>query len=216
MSKPAPYGPDAPSDRTRLRRGAKRAVYDRAAVHAILDDALFCTVATVDAAGGPRCQPFSHWRQGDTVFLHGSSRNGLFAMVKAGAEICLSATLLDGLVWARSAMHHSVNYRSVVAYGHCRTIEDEAAKGAALKAMLDKYAPGRWPDLRPPSAKELKATEILALPLAEVSAKVRSGPPADDAADLALAVWAGVVPVAMVRGTPVADQPPPAAAAANR
>lgn len=198
----APY---AQTSRSRVRRGARRATYDRASVHAILDEALLCSVATVDD-GGPRNQPFSHWRVGEELFLHGSSRNGLFAALKAGAEACVTVTLLDGLVWARSAMHHSVNYRCVVAYGRCRVVEGEAAKTEALRAMLDKYAPDRWDAVRPPSAKELKAVEVIALPLAEVSAKVRGGPPADDAGDMDRAVWAGVVPLALTRGTPVADE----------
>lgn len=201
---PTAPGAYAMTPRTRVRRGHKRATYDRATVHAILDEALLCTVATVQD-GAPRNQPFSHWRVGEEVFLHGSSRNGLFAALKAGAEACLAVTLLDGLVWARSAMHHSVNYRAVVAYGRCRVVEGEAAKAEALRAMLAKYAPGRWDRVRPPAPNELKAVEVLALPLVEVSAKVRTGPPKDDAEDYALPVWAGVVPLSMVQGAPVED-----------
>lgn len=202
MTAPDPY-PHTP--RSRIIRGPKRATYDRATIHAILDAAPFCTVATIKD-DGPRAQPFSHWRVGEEVLLHGSSKNGLFAALKAGAEACLSATLLDGLVWARSAMHHSVNYRSVVAYGRCRVIEGNDAKTDALQAMLDKYAPGRWETVRPPSPKELKAVEVLALPLREVSAKVRTGPPKDDAEDLSRPVWAGVVPLSLVEGEPVEDR----------
>lgn len=197
----------ARTPRTRVRRGHHRATYDRATVHAILDAAQLCTVATIQD-GAPRAQPFSHWRVGEEIFLHGSSKNGLFATLKTGAEVCLSATLLDGLVWARSAMHHSVNYRSVVAYGRCRVIEGDAAKTEALHAMLDKYAPGRWDQVRPPAPNELTAVEVIALPLVEVSAKVRTGPPKDDPEDLARAVWAGVVPLSMIAGEPVADDSP--------
>ena len=197
--------------RTRVRRGLKRATYDRATVHDALDTAMFCTVATIKD-WGPRAQPFSHWRVGDEVFIHGSSRNGLFAALKSGAEACLSVTVLDGLVWARSAMHHSVNYRSVVAYGRCRVVEGDVEKTKALQAMLEKYAPGRWAHIRPPSAKELKAVEVLALPLREVSAKVRAAPPIDDAGDYSRPVWAGVVPIHMIQGEPEEDlnQGPPA------
>jgi hypothetical protein len=188
---------------TRLNRRPQRAHYDRATVHAILDEALVCHIgATV--AGHPMAQPRFFWRIGETVFVHGAHRNGLFEALKAGAEACLTATLVDGLVLARSAFHHSMNYRSVMAFGHFQEITEPEEKAKAFKAMLDKLVPGRWPDIRPPSSAELAGTALLAMPLEEVSAKVRNGPPSDNPADMDLPVWAGVIPVSVVRGAPIA------------
>jgi len=194
----------AVSERTRLKRGAKRAVHDPARIHAIVDEALVCHVAAYDGAY-VHLQPQSPWRIGNELFLHGSSRNGLFRVLKEGAEAVVSVMLLDGLVWARSAFHHSVNYRSVILYGRPRLVDDPPEKWAALEAMMAKFAPGRWDQVRQPSPSEMKATEVFALPMTEASCKVRSGPPVDDSGDMNLPVWAGVVPYALVRGTPVPD-----------
>lgn len=194
----------AVTDRTRVKRGPRRAVYDRAVVHAILDEGLVCHVgATVK--GGPVVQPTLPWRVGEEVFIHGSSKNGLFAALKDGAEACVTVTLLDGLVLARSAFHHSVNYRSVMVFGKARLVDDEVEKMAVLKAMMDKFTPGRWDQIRAPDDSEMKATDVLAFSLSEVSAKVRTGPPVDDAEDYALDVWAGVVPLTLTAGEPVPD-----------
>lgn len=208
MSVPLP--PPSATPRTVIRRGARRSQDDRDLAYAILDEALLAHVAAV-VEGTVRCQPMSHWRIGDEVFLHGSPLNGLMTALRGGAEATLTATLLDGLVLARSAFHHSVNYRSVIAYGRARVVEDAAEKMAAFHAMLDKYAPGRWDITRPPSDGEIKATLVLALPLHEISCKARSGPPADTPADYALDVWAGVVPLSLTRGEPQQDQTEPPA-----
>lgn len=210
MSTPTPEAPTAADDfpitpTTRVRRGAKRATYDRATVHAILDEALVCHVGAV-VNGRPWVQPNLHWRIGDELFLHGSSKNGLINALLEGAEACVTVSLIDGLVLARSAFHHSVNYRSVAVFGRARHVTDAAEKMAALETMMEKFAPGRWPDIRPPSPQEFKATAVIALPLREVSAKVRAGGPVDDAEDYALPVWAGVVPLRTVRDTPIKDE----------
>lgn len=203
MSVPPPL---SSTPRTVIRRGAKRSQTERNLAYAVIDEALLAHVATV-VDGTVRCQPMSHWRVGDEVLLHGSPLNGLMTALRDGAEATLTVTLLDGLVLARSAFHHSVNYRSVVAYGRARVVEDAAEKMAAFHAMLDKYAPGRWDITRPPSDGEMKATLVLALPLDEMSCKARSGPPVDAPADYALDVWAGVVPLRLDRGEPQQDQP---------
>lgn len=190
--------------RTRVRRLPKRGVYDRDVVHAILDEALVCHIGTT-VGGSPVVQPTLPWRIGEELFVHGSSKNGLFAALKDGTEACVTVTLLDGLVLARSAFHHSVNYRSVMVFGQARLVDDPAEKMAALKGMLDKFTPGRWDQMREPNATEMKATDVLAFPLVEVSAKLRSGPPVDDAEDYGLDIWAGVVPLSIVQGEPIPD-----------
>lgn len=203
--------PLSSTPRTTVRRGARRSVGDRDIAYAVIDEALVAHVATV-VDGVVRCQPMSHWRIGDEVFLHGSPLNALMGALRAGAEATLTVTLLDGLVLARSVFHHSVNYRSVMAYGRARVVEDAAEKSAAFRAMLDKYAPERWGAARVPSEGELRATLVLALPLAEMSCKMRSGPPVDAPDDYANPVWAGVVPLTVARGEPERDaavSPPP-------
>lgn len=189
---------------TKGRRLADRVDYDRDLVHSILDESLLCHLGTVNK-GRPVVLPTLHWRIGEEVYVHGHSKNGLFAALLDGAEGCLTVTLMDGLVLARSAFHHSVNYRSVMAVGVFRDVTDPDEKDIALAGLMEKIAVGRSTEARAPSVQELKATRVLALTLNEVSAKVRQGPPSDDLEDYALPVWAGVVPLSQVRGTPIQD-----------
>jgi nitroimidazol reductase NimA-like FMN-containing flavoprotein (pyridoxamine 5'-phosphate oxidase superfamily) len=190
--------------RTRLRRLRERGVFDRDAVHAIIDQAYVCHVGA-RMADRPMVQPTIHWRDGETLYIHGSSKNGLFAALQNGEEACVTITHFDGLVLARSAFHHSVNYRCAMIFGTARTVTDEAEKMAALESLIERVAPGRWTEVRPPNAQELKATTVLAFAIDEVSAKVRAGPPVDDAEDYALPVWAGVVPFELRAGEPIVD-----------
>jgi nitroimidazol reductase NimA-like FMN-containing flavoprotein (pyridoxamine 5'-phosphate oxidase superfamily) len=182
-----------------------RADYDRETIEAILDEALVAHLGfAVDEH--PYVIPTLHARVADSVYFHGSSASRTIRALAAGAQVCLTVTLLDGLVLARSAVHHSVNYRSVVVLGQARTIDDPSEKTAAIEAFTERLIPGRWDEVRPPTAKELKAIEVLALPLTEASAKVRSGPPVDDEEDYALDAWAGVIPLAMTADAPVPDE----------
>ncbi len=196
--------PGAPSERTRARRLADRARYDRETVCAILDEAPLVHVGVVTDTG-PVVLPMAMGRVDDTLYLHGAVANALLA-ASCEAEVCVSATLLDGLVLARSAFHHSMNYRSVVVRGRARHV-DGGEKEVALAAIVDHNLPGRSAAARPPSPSELRATSVLALPLAEASAKVRTGPPVDEPDDLELPVWAGIIPLALVRGDPQPDVP---------
>ena len=190
--------------RTRLRRRAQRGRYDRAAVHAILDEALVCHVGFV-ADGRPIVIPTAYARVGDALYLHGSPANRMLRTLAGGLPVCVTVTLLDGIVLARSAFHHSMNYRSVVIFGDARVVEDESEKRDALAALVEHVTKGRAADARPPSSRELEQTLLLRLPLREVSAKVRSGPPIDDEEDRALPHWAGVVPLRLAAGAPIAD-----------
>lgn len=191
--------------RTRLRRLHQRGVFDRDVVHAIIDEAYVCHVGTrmVDRQ---MVQPTIHWRDGETLYIHGSSKNGLFAALERGADACVTITHFDGLVLARSAFHHSVNYRCAMIFGQARKVTDEAQKMAALESLIERVAPGRWHEVRRPNAQELKATTVIAFAINEVSAKVRTGPPIDDAEDYALPVWAGVVPFELRAGAPIEDR----------
>jgi nitroimidazol reductase NimA-like FMN-containing flavoprotein (pyridoxamine 5'-phosphate oxidase superfamily)/RimJ/RimL family protein N-acetyltransferase len=191
-----------PTPRTTPTRLRERARYDAATVHAILDEALVCHLGfTVD--GAPRVLPTLHVRVGGTLYLHGSTGSRpLRDAGRNGLDVCVTVTLVDGLVLARSAFNHSMNYRSVVAHGRARVVTDPAEKSAALTALVEHVARGRSADSRPPSAKELAATSLLALELADVSAKVRAGQSGDDAADLDLPHWAGVLPLRTVAGAP--------------
>ncbi|WP_096700977.1 pyridoxamine 5'-phosphate oxidase family protein [Magnetospirillum sp. 15-1] len=194
----------ARTDRTTFRQRPHRGSLDSELIAAILDEALTCTVAFVDD-GRPVSIPTTHWRVGDRVLFHGAMGSRLAKTMAAGAELCVTVTLVDGLVLARSAFHHSMNYRSVVLFGQAGEVTDPAEKEAAFATLIEKLAPGRYPQVRPPSLKELAATRLLALPIAEGSAKVRSGPPVDDEDDMGWPVWAGVVPVRLERGKPIAD-----------
>lgn len=199
----------AASPRTRVRRAPKRAVYDREQVEAILDAALVCHVAFADAEGQPYVIPTLHARVGDTVYIHGSTASRMVRTLAAGAPACLAVTLVDGLVLAKSAFHHSVNYRSVVVLGRMTRVTGEAERRAALDAFVEALVPGRTADARAANARELKATQVLALPLDEASAKVRTGGPVDDPEDLAVPAWTGVIPLAVAPGAPEGDPDPP-------
>jgi uncharacterized protein len=194
----------APSERTQVRRLPERGVYDRAAIHAILDEGLVCHVGVV-TDGHPFVIPCAYGRIDDRLYLHGSSASRLLRSLAAGAPACATVTLLDGLVLARSAFHHSMNYRSVVVLGHATRVDDAEERLAALRSVVEHVLPGRWRAARRPSAAELAQTLVVALPLDEASAKVRSGDPKDDAADLALEVWAGIVPLSLVASAPIAS-----------
>jgi nitroimidazol reductase NimA-like FMN-containing flavoprotein (pyridoxamine 5'-phosphate oxidase superfamily) len=196
--------PKAPSSRTRVRRMPARAEYEREAVEAILDEALVAHLGfAVD--GEPYVIPTLHARVGENVYFHGSSASRTVRALAAGAQMCLTVTLLDGLVLARSAVHHSVNYRSVVVLGQATAIVEPSEKMAAIEAFTERLIPGRWAEVRPPSAKELKAIQVLSLPLSEASAKLRGGPPMDDEEDYSLQAWAGTIPLDLVAGAPIPD-----------
>lgn len=192
-----------PTERTTVRRRANRGRYDAETVHAVLDEGLVCHLAVADDEG-PIVLPTGYVRIGDEVVVHGSAANRLLRLAADGRPLCLTVTLLDGLVLARSAFNHSMNYRSVVAFGRARVVEGEE-KERALAAFVEHVVPGRSAVARPPTPRELDATLVLALPLREASAKVRTGPPHDDEADMALDVWAGVIPLTLVQGEPVRD-----------
>ncbi|MDH5410680.1 MAG: pyridoxamine 5'-phosphate oxidase family protein [Alphaproteobacteria bacterium] len=190
--------------RTTLKRAHERGSYDRDAVHAILDEALICHVGFIHE-GAPAVIPTAHWREGETLYIHGSSASRMIRALEDGAPACIEVTMTDGLVLARSGYHSSVNYRTVVVYGAARKITDEADKLAALKAFMEKIVPGRWDELRAPNSREMKATTVLAFPLKEVSAKIRDGGVLDDEEDMNDPVWAGVVPVHRTFGEPEPD-----------
>ncbi len=193
-----------PSERTTVKRHADRAEYEREAIHAILDEALFCHVAVI-ADGSPRVIPTIHARIGDTLYIHGSNASRTLRALKDGAEICAVVTLLDGLVLARSAFNHSMNYRSVMVYGAAREVTDPEEKWEAQRALVEHVVPGRSADARMPNDKEMRQTTILAIPLDEASAKVRTGPPKDAEDDYGLAVWAGEIPLRLAAGEPMPD-----------
>lgn len=194
----------AVTDRTRLRRKAERGAHDRATIDAILDEALVCHVGfAID--GRPVVIPTAFGRIGSDLYLHGAVGNHALRTLAGGIEVCVTVTLLDGLVLARSAFHHSMNYRSVVLFGRAEPVTDDREKLDALLAVVDHMEPGRSAASRPPTPEELRATLVVRLPIVEGSAKVRTGGPVDDEADLALDHWAGVIPLALVRGEPVAD-----------
>ena len=194
---------NAPSERTRVRREPQRGVYDRPVIDAILDEGLHCHLGFV-ADGQPYVIPTLYARVGDDVYVHGSAASRMLRTLAGGIDACLTVTLVDGVVLARSIFNHSINYRSVVVLGRAVPV-DGNEKLRALEALSERMLPGRWGEVRPPNARELKATSILSLPLDEVSAKVRSGPPEDEEDDYALRVWAGVIPLALVAGSPVPD-----------
>jgi len=187
----------APSARTQVRRHPKRGAYDRAVIDAILDEGVVCHLGFVDG-GQPFVIPTLYARVGDSLVVHGSAASRTLRTLDAGVPCCVTVTLVDGLVLARSAYHHSANYRSVVVLGVAREIIDPEEKLAALHAVSEHVVPGRWAEVRPPAQQELRATSVLRLPLDEASAKIRTGGPIDDEADLGLDVWAGVLPLELV------------------
>jgi len=193
------------SERTRVVREANRAVYDREAIYKILDEGFVCHVGfVVDAQ--PFVIPTMFARVGDAIYFHGSAASRMLRGASSGLPVCVTVTLADGLVLARSVFNHSMNYRSVVALGTATLIGEPAEKLAALRAFTEKLIPGRWEDARQPNEKELKATSILKLPLTEVSAKVRTGGVEDDAEDYALQVWAGIIPLRLVADAAIRDE----------
>ena len=193
-----------PTDRTQVRRLAKRGVYDKAQVYAILDQGFICHVGFV-VDGQPYVMPTGYARVGDQIYIHGSAASRMLRTLDQGVDVCVTVTLVDGFVLARSAFHHSMNYRSVVVLGKAQLVADPAEKREAMHRFTNHMVPDRWEEVRQPTEQELKATTVLVLALDEVSAKVRTGSPLDDEEDYLLPVWAGVVPVHTELGTPVPD-----------
>jgi nitroimidazol reductase NimA-like FMN-containing flavoprotein (pyridoxamine 5'-phosphate oxidase superfamily) len=196
--------PSAPTPRTRVVREPQRAMYDRNVINRILDEGFICHVGfAVD--GQPFVIPTSYGRHEDVLYIHGSAGSRMLRNVSAGIPMCVTVTLLDGLVLARSIFNHSMNYRSVVVLGTGMAIEDREEKLAALRALSEHIIPGRWNEVRQPNEKELRATTIIRLPITEFSAKVREGPVIDDEEDYAFPVWAGVLPLNVVTSEPIGD-----------
>jgi uncharacterized protein len=190
--------------KTTLKRLPERGSFDRATLNAILDEAFICHVGfAVD--DHPFVIPTSYVRVGDQVFIHGSAASRMLGSLAGGIPVCVTVTLVDGLVLARSAFHHSINYRSVVILGLADRVDDPEEKTAALRAFTEHIIPGRWEEVRKPTRQELTATTVLSVPLLEASAKIRRGPPKDDEEDYALPIWAGELPLSMKPGTPVPD-----------
>jgi uncharacterized protein len=195
--------PLSSTPRTILHRLRERGSTDRRDLYAVLDPGLVCHLGVI-IDGAPVVLPTGYGRIDDTLYLHGSSANRSL-LAADGQQVCVTVTHLDGLVCARSVFHHSMNYRSAVIFGAARLLTDDAERLAALRAVTDQLVPGRWEHVRPPTGKELAATAVLALPLAEASVKIRTGPPKDDAEDYGSAIWAGVLPAALTFGDPVPD-----------
>lgn len=192
------------SPRSEIRRLPERGIYDRAVIDAILDEALVCHVGMA-TDGGPLVIPMLHARDGDTLYLHGSPASRTLRAMRHDVEVCVAVTLLDGIALARAPFHSSVNYRSVVMFGRPRIVDDLAEKRRAFEALTEHVTPGRWEDCRRPNEKEEKGTLVAALAIDEASAKVRTGPPIDDDEDYDLPIWAGVIPLSLEAGAPVAD-----------
>ena len=194
-----------PSERTRVRRIAHNADYERATLHAIIDDAYLCHLAFADARG-THCIPTACWREGDYLYVHGSNGGRLVRVLTGGVQACVTITHLDGLVLARSAFSHSMNYRSAMVYGSFERVEGEEDKRASMAAFMDKIVAGRQAQVRPGNDKEFDATTILRISLEEAACKVRAGGPTDDDEDMSVAAWAGVLPFALQRLAPVRDE----------
>jgi uncharacterized protein len=192
------------TERTTVRRLPDRASYGRPEAEAVLDEALICHLGFV-VDGQPYVIPTIHARDGGVIYVHGSPASRMLRTLRGGVDVCLTATIVDGLVVARSAFHHSINYRSVVVLGRAVEVSDLPAKARALEVITNHVLPGRWDEVRPMTDKELRSTTVLALPLAEASVKTRSGPPGDDEDDYGLPIWAGVVPLSVVARPPVPD-----------
>lgn len=206
----------APTKRTQVNRLPKRGDYSQETIHAILDAAFLCHVGFV-VDGQPYVIPTGYGRVGDTLYIHGSAASRMLRYLEKGIDACVTVTLIDGIVLARAAFHHSMNYRSVVMLGKATLVEETEAKLEALRVISEQIVRGRWDDTRLPTAQELKATAVLSMPIDEASAKIRIGPPVDDEEDYGLDIWAGVLPLHMQAGEPVPDprlakpeQPPPA------
>lgn len=196
--------PISQTTRTTLRRLPKRGSYDTEQIHSILDEGFICHVGFV-VDGQPFVIPTGYGRHGDLLYIHGSQASRMLRTLKDGVDVCITVTLVDGLVLARSAFHHSINYRSVVIFGNAKLIEGDQQKLEALRILSDHVIDGRWHDVRLPTQQELNATTVLYLPLAEASAKIRTGPPIDDEEDYQLPIWAGVLPLELKAGTPIDD-----------
>jgi len=190
--------------RTILRRLPQRASYERRTIYQILDEAFVCHVGFIDS-GSPVVIPTAYGRRGEMLYLHGSAASRMLRSLKSGIPICVTVTLLDGLVLARSAFHHSMNYRSVVVFGTASVVKNLGRKVSALRVISEHILPGRWADVRKPNAVELRQTLVLCLPLKEASAKIRRGPPIDDEADYELPVWAGELPLRLAADAPISD-----------
>ncbi len=192
------------TEQTQVKRLPNRAAYDSETVFEILDEAFLCHIGFA-VEGQPFVIPTGYARVGEMLYIHGSAASRMLRALSEGVQVCVTVTLVDGLVLARSAFHHSMNYRSVVILGRATLVNGRKEKLVALEAFTEHVVRGRWKDVRQPTEAEMKATTVLALPLAEVSAKIRTGPPKDDEEDYSLPIWAGVVPFKLVPGTPVAD-----------
>ena len=192
------------TSRTNLKRLPKRGHFDHDTVYAFLDEGFICHVGFV-VDGQPFVIPTGYARVGDTLYIHGSQASRMLRTLSNGVDACVTVTLVDGLVLARSAFHHSINYRSVVVFGRASLVVDRQEKSDALFAFSEQVVKGRWDDVREPTESELKQTSVLSLPLLEASAKVRTGPPIDDEEDYAMSVWAGVIPLRLVADEPIAD-----------
>ena len=192
------------TERTKVKRLPARGQYDRETINAILDEGFICHVGFV-VDGQPYVIPTGYARVNDVLYIHGSSASRMLRNLSKGINVCVTVTLIDGLVLARSAFHHSVNYRSVVILGNAELVEDNDEKNTALEALTEHIVPGRWPDVRWPNESEMKATTVLKLPIKEASAKIRTGHPKDDEEDYAMDVWAGVLPLTLEPGTAIPD-----------
>jgi len=192
------------TERTRVKRLPNRGAYDRETIYSILDAGFICHVGYV-LDGQPYVIPTGYARIGDDLYIHGSSASRMLRNLAQGVDVCVTVTLVDGLVLARSAFHHSINYRSVVVLGTATLVEDAAEKDKVLEAFTEHIIPGRWPEIRWPNELELKATSVLKLPIEEASAKIRTGDPKDDEEDYGIDIWAGVLPLSVVPGEPIDD-----------
>jgi nitroimidazol reductase NimA-like FMN-containing flavoprotein (pyridoxamine 5'-phosphate oxidase superfamily) len=196
--------PSAASERTRVRRNAENANYDRATLHAIIDDAYLCHVAFQDDRG-THCIPTACWREGEHLYIHGSNGGRLIKLLAQGTQACVTITHLDGLVMARAAFNHSMNYRSAMIYGQFEQVDGETARRAAMAAFIDKIALGRQADVRPGNDKEFAATTVMRIALTEAACKMRTGGPQDDAEDMEIVTWTGVLPLSRQRAAPLPD-----------
>lgn len=192
------------TDRTKLKRLPKRGHFDRETVYSILDEGFICHIGFV-VDGQPFVIPTGYARVDDKLYVHGSQASRMLRSLAGRIDACVTVTIIDGLVLARSAFHHSMNYRSVLVFGRATIVADPEEKYAALLALSEQIVPGRWADVREPNDVEMKQTTVLCLPLEEASAKIRTGPPLDDEEDYALPMWAGVVPLKLVAGEPIND-----------
>jgi nitroimidazol reductase NimA-like FMN-containing flavoprotein (pyridoxamine 5'-phosphate oxidase superfamily) len=193
-----------PTERTSVKRLPKRAIYERDTIYQILDEGFVCHVGFI-VDGQPVVIPTGYGRVEDALYIHGSVASRMLRTLTDRVSVCVTVTLIDGLVLARSAFHHSMNYRSVVVFGRASPVEDAAEKARALLAFSEHVIPGRWAEVRKPNEGELKKTLVLRIPLAEASAKVRTGPPVDEESDYTLPVWAGELPFRLVADTPIGD-----------